>query len=1133
VSAGLAEIERLLAEGDVAAARERLRELEPRERDVLSEELGEEPLRRAERSATRVSRGSKRRRVVVIPGIMGSLLDVRRNGDADRIWLKVLRLARGRFGDLELGLDGAALGGGQVEVAGLHRSYLPLILHLDQDREVLPFAYDWRMDIDASGDRLASRIGGWARGERVDIVAHAMGGLVARSMMRRHPDLWAAMGGGRLIMLGTPNKGSYAIPLTLVGQEWLLKVLGLVDVRHDRRELGRIVGTFPGAYGMLPSPHVDLDDDHVRLYSPDAWGDSQVARSLLDRAREFHTRMNDVIDPERLVYVAGYGRRTPHLVRVVSPGELEFKTTRLGDGRVTHELGLLDDVQTYFVDEGHGGLTRADRVLDALAPLLDGEPPDTLSEELPATTRAAETRGWLPAARVDPEPDDADLDPQLRSIQMATRGSDDTPTPDDAIAEARVAREMARWYLGEPSRGEPEEAAPPKRRRRAPAPAAPTTLGVAWGSITEMADCDVVAVGHYQGVLPQNAELALDVALSAGASERIITEQTRRGLIQGGLGTVTFLPWPSPRRPGRVVAICGMGRPGTFGEAGLRRLVQNLIWASSSLPGDGRVCSVLIGSGEGTLTIEQATSAWVAGVDDAIRNGLPRPLAALTIVERDRGRARRILAAFRSAVGTGAPSLTIEGEEPEAVGGGVVGAEDAFALAVALMARALGGEAERQDRSAARRLLAGLRLDAEHAEEVRGALEGLVSGPSTIDDIAQSLEVSRRAVAQEAADEERGSGVAERVSFIASEEGIRAAAITNTTTVAERLLPVGTLIQELTDRMTAELDPNTRPPAVQVDKLGGWLRTLIVPHEFHRIIATKDVPLVVEVDRTTGQLHWEALPGADGPVAISRPTARQLRTTRSPAPAPPRPGSSALRVLILGDPGSPADDPPMNLEGARREALGVVERLRQYDGVEVVALIGSPSGPEPGFAPADRLTALMLLQEEDFDIVHYSGHGDFDPKEPDRAGWRFEGGKLTAREFRNTERLPALIVANACLTGRFSTSGGEGREAVTPSSEAALLPSLADAFFQHGVRDYVGTAWEVSDRGAVLFAETLYGRLLGGASIGAAVRAARRALWDESERYGSLWLAYQHYGDPTPGNVLRRGASRSDGSVGE
>ena len=66
-------------------------------------------------------------------------------------------------------------------------------------------------------------------------------------------------------------------------------------------------------------------------------------------------------------------------------------------------------------------------------------------------------------------------------------------------------------------------------------------------------------VGHYFGVLPQNAELALDVVLS-GTKERsrlVLTDLTRRGAIRGALGDVMFFP----RTDGKQIVLAGMGRP--------------------------------------------------------------------------------------------------------------------------------------------------------------------------------------------------------------------------------------------------------------------------------------------------------------------------------------------------------------------------------------------------------------------------------------------------------------------------------------------------------------------------------------------------------------------------------------------
>jgi alpha-beta hydrolase superfamily lysophospholipase len=58
------------------------------------------------------------------------------------------------------------------------------------DMDALPFGFDWRLDVDGSSLALAERIGSWASGEPVLVVAHSMGGLVARRMSQLETDMW-------------------------------------------------------------------------------------------------------------------------------------------------------------------------------------------------------------------------------------------------------------------------------------------------------------------------------------------------------------------------------------------------------------------------------------------------------------------------------------------------------------------------------------------------------------------------------------------------------------------------------------------------------------------------------------------------------------------------------------------------------------------------------------------------------------------------------------------------------------------------------------------------------------------------------------------------------------------------------
>src|SRR5206468_991668 len=104
---------------------------------------------------------------------------------------------------------------------------------------------------------------------------------------------------------------------------------------------------------------------------------------------------------------------------------------------------------------------------------------------------------------------------------------------------------------------------PPSRRQActAPKPApVPLEVEVVWGDITGV-EGDVYAVGHYQGVEPQNAEFRMDwrflsdirggADVKRGDPRLPLTRLTRNGLLQGRLGEVSLFPgvFPVPARP--------------------------------------------------------------------------------------------------------------------------------------------------------------------------------------------------------------------------------------------------------------------------------------------------------------------------------------------------------------------------------------------------------------------------------------------------------------------------------------------------------------------------------------------------------------------------------------------------------
>jgi pimeloyl-ACP methyl ester carboxylesterase len=136
--------------------------------------------------------------VVVIPGIMGSeLAAVDREGAQDHIWVQVYRLITGRLDRLRLNAAGLGEYNPDYDVRAtgiLKRYYGELLLSLSENWRVRAFWFDWRKDLNVSADELRAQLSGWfAEDAPVHIVAHSMGGLVARTFIKNHPDRWKKM----------------------------------------------------------------------------------------------------------------------------------------------------------------------------------------------------------------------------------------------------------------------------------------------------------------------------------------------------------------------------------------------------------------------------------------------------------------------------------------------------------------------------------------------------------------------------------------------------------------------------------------------------------------------------------------------------------------------------------------------------------------------------------------------------------------------------------------------------------------------------------------------------------------------------------------------------------------------------
>jgi tetratricopeptide (TPR) repeat protein len=525
--------------------------------------------------------------VFVLPGIMGTQLAVGK----DRVWIDLSDLALGGLSRLSMGATG-------VQPEGLIASaYLNLIEYLGQSHEVIPFPYDWRCSIRDEAVRLGQVIKTRletlkAADQPVRILAHSMGGLLARAMIMECSDVWKRIcehPGARLLMLGSPNEGSFVIPRLLLGRERLMRELALLDLKHNQQSLLEIISQYPGLLEMLPSAG-DYEFFSRRkwqdLYKTDGQAKSGWVlpdAKRLNAARDFRKAL-DEYPPEtsRMLYVAGSAPATPLelVVDLNAPADqrITFLASPEGDGRVLWASGVLPGLKAWYVPAEHGDLADYQPAFAGYLDLLQTGSTTRLSASPPAV-RGLPQRFPLPAQERVLFPDQADL-----------------------VAAALGSR----------------------RRMSKPKAKHQVRVNVTHGNLGYSRY--VVAVGHYEGDTIISAEDHLDRVLNGQLRRR-----HRLGLYPGPEGTSEVFLNPNGKPAGAL--IIGLGQvgkltPGALTTALTRGLLSYATTRSENsefqsrqgdapLPAD--LSTLLIGTGAGGITLADSVTAILRAVDLASR----------------------------------------------------------------------------------------------------------------------------------------------------------------------------------------------------------------------------------------------------------------------------------------------------------------------------------------------------------------------------------------------------------------------------------------------------------------------------------------------------------------------------------
>ncbi|MEP7321605.1 MAG: alpha/beta hydrolase, partial [Saprospiraceae bacterium] len=334
--------------------------------------------------------------IILIPGVMGTHLRI----DNKIVWLDLSEIGKGRMiGDLQ---PDTTVDTNYI----IGEFYDKLVKFLQPTYDVYTFGFDWRLSLAQSAgklDALIKEINNKIKGQSISIIAHSMGGLVVRDMMRLHEANWKQFSSdknSRVILLGTPWSGSHLIMEVFTGHLSRVRQINLLDTHHDLNQLIQLFNSYPGLYDLLPI-------NHEAFETADFWSDinTQLGHDkilippLLEYFKSYKQHIQTFIpDLTNVYYLAGKDDTTTSSFRIVKNifgKKLQYLGTMEGDGSVTWELGIPKNLpidHLYYAHQtNHGNLGNDETLFDGIRDLIKQGITSNLEKTPPALDKERST----------------------------------------------------------------------------------------------------------------------------------------------------------------------------------------------------------------------------------------------------------------------------------------------------------------------------------------------------------------------------------------------------------------------------------------------------------------------------------------------------------------------------------------------------------------------------------------------------------------------------------------------------------------------------------------------------------------------------------------------------------------------
>jgi len=340
--------------------------------------------------------------IVLLHGITDCHLANIGDGRRNRIWLDFLELFKGSFiRDLPLQADGISDQPGVILEPDGHvvKKYdRALAAWTAAGFRNRVFCYDWRRSVTAAADHLhatLSNLPSVKAGEKVVLVAHSMGGLVAAVFASRTAD-WETLI-HQCIFVGSPLGGSYSVPMTVLGHSPSFQQMDRLSILDSLEDFQRMAASFPGLLDMLPNP--EIMPDAADFYKEAGWpGPAKPLQAHLDASRALKSVIWESPIFTKSSHIISQGHATTCAMPWNATGtdRAANVASNDGDGAALTKSSLAPGLKAYLASGEHGTLVNEPRIHNAIIALAMGGTPD-----LPVFDPAAvvpSTRGAATAA---------------------------------------------------------------------------------------------------------------------------------------------------------------------------------------------------------------------------------------------------------------------------------------------------------------------------------------------------------------------------------------------------------------------------------------------------------------------------------------------------------------------------------------------------------------------------------------------------------------------------------------------------------------------------------------------------------------------------------------------------------------